>query len=492
MTISVHTDPSTLGSGAMPNNILFIMADQLRADWVAADSPKANTPNLDELAKDGTVFSRALCNGPVCAPSRASIAAGIYPFRFGATSNRNSFPADQPTVYQALRRAGYQVGLVGKMDLHKPDHYYGPDGTVPLMSHLGFTHLCETEGKMNAGRARSEPSRGRGRSGERAYDMEGDWDLAGPYQRYLQQQGWLEKFVRDTEQRKEHLPVWHTMPGILPDELHHDRFVGRSARLMMDRLDRTQPWFLCVSFVGPHDPWDAPGTMLQHYANHSFGRPIFDEMKDKPDWVRSRQKRQSGGMPQDQVQEICRHYAANLTVIDEEVGALVAAIRSRGELDQTTIVFTSDHGEMLGDHGLFQKAIMYEGALRVPLIVKIPGQAGATSNAMAELVDLYPTLLDIAGVAYDPTRLDGRSLLPVLRRPSADHKAWQVSHLERCRMISDGRFKLIDHVNDAPELYDLDADPDELQNVSGSASEPLHRLQQAMRSIYRGVDAWPR
>ncbi len=476
----------------MPGNILLIMADQLRADWVGVNLPKANTPNIDRLASEGTVFSRAICNGPVCAPSRASLAAGLYPFRFGTTSNRNSFPIDQPTVYQALRRGGYQVGLVGKMDLHKPDHYYGPDGATPLMSHWGFTHLCETEGKMNAGRARFEPSRGRGRTGGQAYDLDHDWDLAGPYQRYLQQQGWLEPFVRDTEQRKEHLPVWHTEPAILPDHLHHDRFVGQRARAMLDQLDDSQPWFLCVSFVGPHDPWDAPESLLTTYANHVFSSPIMDEMRDKPAWVRNRQKRQSGSLPKGQIQEICRHYAANLTVIDEEIGLLLSALSSRKTCDQTTIVLTSDHGEMLGDHGLFQKAIMYEGALRVPLILKTPGRPGGSSTALAELVDLYPTFLDIAEVAYDPTRLDGRSLLPLLQGEVGAHKNWQVSHLERCRMISDGRFKLIDHVNDAPELYDLAEDPEELQNISGTLTEPLYRLQQAMRSIYRGVNVRPR
>ncbi len=471
----------------MPNNILFIMADQLRADWVGAKPSPAITPHIDALMGESTRFSRAICNGPVCAPSRASLAAGLYPFRFGTTSNRNRFPMDQPTVYQALRRAGYQVGLVGKMDLHKPDHYYGLEGAVPFMSHLGFTHLCETEGKMNAGRARSEPLRGQERGGKAAYDLQHDWPFAGPYQKYLQEQGWLEAFVRDTEQRKDHLPVWHTRPSVLPDALHHDRFVGSQARRTLEQMDPTQPWFLCVSFVGPHDPWDAPESLLQLYAQQTFAPPIVDPMEDKPAWVRARQARQSGGMPEGQIQEICRHYAANLTVIDEEIGGLMDGLRALGAWEQTTIVLTSDHGEMLGDHGLFQKAIMYEGALRVPLAIKMPGNRGSTNLALAELVDLYPTFLEIGGVSYDPTRLDGQSLLPVVNDPSAGHKRWQVSHLERCSMISDGRFKLIQHVNEGPELYDLETDPQELHNLSQAAAEPLNRLQKAMRSVYRGV-----
>lgn len=478
----------------MRPNILFIMADQMRADWLGARPALADMPNLDALLARSTVFPQAICNAPVCAPSRAALAAGIYSFRMGATSNRNNFPVDQPTLYQALRRGGYRVGMVGKMDLHKPDHYYGPHGDVPLMFHLGFTDLCETEGKMNAARVRTEPTRGAVRPRADAYRFQSAADLAGPYQHYLYERGLLDAFVQDTEPRKERLPVWYTAPSVLPDEAYHDRFIGRAARAMLERWRSEEPWFLCVSFVGPHDPWDAPASVLARYAQRTYDPPPPDAMTGKPDYVRQRQWRQSGQMTADALMEVKRHYAANITVIDEEIGQIVSLLKTRGALDNTVIVFTADHGEMLGDHGLFQKSIMYEGALRVPLFITLSGQQeGRTSSALAELVDLFPTFLELAGIEYERGVLDGRSLCPQLEGVEKSHKPLQFSHLERSRMVFDGRYKLIDHANVGQELYDLAQDPLELENRVDVSPQIVRRLAGALQDCYRQLRParWP-
>ncbi len=483
---------------AIRPNILLLLADQLRADWLGSRPDTAETPHLDRLLDRSTVFPRAICNGPVCAPSRASLSAGVYGFRFGSTSNRNAYPLRQPTFYQALRRAGYRVGLAGKMDLHKPDHYYGRFGDRPEMLHLGFTDICETEGKMNAARARSEPSAGRGRPAAARYTFHRPDDLAGPYQHYLWERGLLAGFAQDAQPRKESLPVWASAPAVLPDEAHLDRFIGRAALGLLERWTGEEPWFLCVSFSGPHDPWDAPASSLERYAQWVYPQPPPDPMTGKPDWVRRRQARQSAGLTAEALQCVKRHYAANLSVIDEQVGTILEEVERRGQDGRTVVIFASDHGEMLGDHGLFQKAIMYEAALRVPLSVSLPGQVRPRSNpALVELVDLHPTILECAGLPYLRGELDGRSMLPLLAGGDpAAHKTFQFSHLERCRAVCDGRYKLIDHVNGPRELYDLDADPGELENRAEAEPEQVRRLGAALLRCYRQLrpcDAndWP-
>ena len=450
-------------------NILLIMADQLRADWVGEGSEKyVDTPGIRRLVSRGMRFSRAICNSPLCAPSRISTAGGVYPHRLGALDNDANFPVDAPTYYQQLRRCGYRVGVVGKTDLHKADDWWGSRGDLPLLYHLGFTDPLDTEGKANAAHA--------------PVDANGAFQPLGPYQRYLLAKNHLAEFVADYSNRRS-FPVWHAAPSVLPEEDFHDSYIGRKACAFLENVPEEDPWHLFVSFVGPHDPWDPPTAYLEAYKAWAYPPSVRLSPDGKPPWVRERAAHHSGSMSEADCVNVKRHYAGAVSLIDHWIGEIMDTLERRGLQNNTTVIFTADHGELLGDHGLFQKSAMYEGALRVPLVVADSRMArGTVSDALVSLVDLYPTILDLAGIAVDH-ELDGRSLVPVLTGERRDHAPWQFSELRNCRMVFDGRYKLIENYNEGFELYDLLDDPEESRNLAASRADKRKELQAVMRSV---------
>lgn len=459
-------------------NILLIMADQFRYDWMScAGADFVDTVSLDRIAARGIRFARAACNSPVCGPSRCSLAAGVYPHRTGTLENFVNYPLEQPTYYQALRQAGYRVALVGKSDLHKGDHFYGMNGGLPVMHHLGFTDPHETEGKMNAAFRRNRLM---------SFDIDPDDDshIAGPYQRYLRDRGLLTAFTEDYRRRFADWKFWNAWPSPLPAEHFHDSYIGRTACEFLERVSVETPWHLFVSFVGPHDPWDAPAGYVDAFADTSFPASIKDDLGSKPAWVRQKAQKHSDGMSDSDLNKVKRHYAAAIKLIDDWIGQILDTLQRRGMSDHTVVIFCADHGEMMGDHGLFQKSTMYEGALRIPLIIADPREAWTgTSDALAELMDLHPTILELAGVDSSQCRLDGRSLVPQLKRGAGPHKDYQFSELNNTRMIFDGRYKLIENHNDINELYDLQEDPHELTNLVDHRPEQVRRLMGEMQLL---------
>ncbi len=460
-------------------NILMIMADQFRFDWLSCAGAKfINTRHIDSIADKGVRFSNAVCNSPLCAPSRASLTGGLYPHRLGVLSNLENYPVDQPTFYQELRKYGYRVATIGKTDLHKPEHFYGVNGDSPLMYHLGFTEPHDTEGKMNAAMFKSAEAGVESEAGN-----VGNMPLVGPYQKYLKNRGVLEKFVLDYQQRF-HAPVWYAKASALSSEDYHDSYIGRKACEFLEQATPEYPWHLFVSFVGPHDPWDAPADYLQRYENAEFPEAITDPMIDKPNWVKAEHKRQSEGMSDGDFYKVKQNYAGMISLIDEWVGKILATLDQKGLRDDTVVIFCADHGEMMGDHGLFEKSIMYESAIKVPLLISYPGSKSKVENdSLVELVDLYPTILDFAGISYDHDRLDGKSLLPLITGKGTRHKEWVVSELRHTRMVSDGRYKLIQNCNDRDELYDLRNDPHELDNLFNREPAEAARLKAKLREI---------
>lgn len=457
-------------------NILLIMTDQHRADWLGcAGNAGVDTPHIDSLASRGVRFARASCNSPVCAPSRAAVASGLYPHRTGVLHNKHNYPLDCPTYYQALRRAGYRVGVVGKTDLHKADHYYGATGDLPLLYHFGFTHPHETEGKGNAGKAGDGPS-------DSGTEEAAGFRIAGPYQHYLRERGLLRPFLQERT-RSDERRTWHAESTGIPPEHVHDSYIGGKACEFIERVPADAPWHLFVSFVGPHNPWDAPAAYADLFAERSYPDSAESDGEGKPAWVRKRMAKQSRGLTSEQLLRTKRHYAGAIRLIDEWVGQLLERLDRRGFTDNTIVVFCSDHGEMMGDHGLFLKTVMYEGALRVPLIVADPRRprAGHVSDALVELVDLHPTILDWAQAGGDQAALDGRSLAPLLDGDSDEHKDYQISELLNCRMIADRRYKYIESYNDEPELYDLRHDPGERRNLCGERPDVAARYLQLLK-----------
>ncbi|MBP1964968.1 sulfatase family protein [Paenibacillus aceris] len=459
-------------------NILMIMVDQFRADWLScAGTSFVHTPNIDRIAQRGIRFEKASCNSPVCGPSRCSLAAGMYPHRLGNLENFVNYPAEQPTYYQALRQAGYRVAIVGKSDLHKGDHDYGMNGDLPFMYHLGFTNPHETEGKMNAAFRKNELMK---------FDINPDHadHIAGPYQSYLRDQGLLAAFVHDYRQRFAEWKFYNAWPSSLPAEHFHDSYIGRKSCEFLEQVSSDTPWHLFVSFVGPHDPWDAPSEYVDAFPDKTFPDSIKDDLSNKPEWVKKKAKKQTAGMSDKELNRVKRHYGAAIKLIDEWVGKLLNTLEQKGLSEHTVVIFCADHGEMMGDHGLFQKSTMYEGALRIPLIIADPRESRmGTSAALAELMDLHPTILDLAGAEYKQNSLDGKSLVPQLNSEAVQHKPFQFSELSNTRMIFDGRYKLIQNHNDISELYDLQEDPFELLNIIKESPAISQQLLNRMASL---------
>jgi arylsulfatase A-like enzyme len=471
-------------------NVLMIMADQLNQDWLGFNGDNiVKTPHLDKLAEESINFINTACNCPRCAPSRASIALSQYPYRTGVLDNSRNCPLSPKTYYEILRENGYNVGLVGKLDLHKPEHYYGQDGMNPMLFKYGFSSGMETEGKMNAAMlSKEEPELREAGRIEEIKNIEVDNDsLVGPYQNYLKQKNLLSQFVEDYKKRLYEKPVWYANNSALSSQDYHDSYIGQKAADYLHNVDPNNPWHLFVSFVGPHDPWDAPEEYYNWYKNVDFPENLKLPKEGKPQWIMERSRHQSEGISTHDLQEVKRNYAGMISLIDAEIGRIISALEETNSLENTVIIFLADHGEFLGDFGLFEKSAMYEAALRVPLLISVPFFKNRGKNHdLVELVDLYPTILDICNLSYDSDRIDGKSLIGILKgKEEPIHKKYQYSEIYNCRMISDGRFKYIENYNDVHELYDLVEDPDEKKNINLKNEEKSLELRYAIKCLTR-------
>ena len=376
-----------------PPNILLICADHFRHDYTGyAGAAWVRTPNLDRLAANGTVFTHAYTNSPICAPARCSLATGLLPRRCGCLTNQDYLPLRLPTFYQRLRNHGYWTGFVGKLDLEKlgEEQQSAPDGRLPIHYSLGFCEPCQTDGSM--------------------------LPIAKPdkaYAAYLAGKGLLETFNRDRRERGSYLPglvdvAYYGFPHVdlanagLPadwvarvsqdspfaSEDHCDGFCGRKAAEWLEHVGDLRPWFLQVNFCGPHDPYDPPPEFARESRDAAVPDPIPADFAGKPARIAKR-------FVTDHLESVRftrRQYSALVAHLDFQIGRLLAALAKRGMAENTVILFTSDHGDMLGDHGLYIKHVPYEASARIPLLLSGPGiPRGRRSDALVELMDLNPT-----------------------------------------------------------------------------------------------------
>lgn len=392
-----------------PPNVLFFFTDQHRADWVGhhADVP-VRTPHLDELTAAGVHCTNAVTPSPLCAPARACLAAGVEYDR-SPVSYAEPFPLEQATVYEQLRDQGeYHVMGCGKFDLRKADDdNWGLDGTRHLDAY-GFSAGINNAGKWDAVRT-------------------GAGEPADPYMAYLHNAGYAADHVADFQRRQgDHFA---TFPTALPEPAYADNWIARNGMELLTEAPTDRPWHLTVNFNGPHDPWDVTTEMHGLYRDPpvDFDSPVDpDPGLDRADHL-----------------AVCRNYAAMIENIDRWLGRYRARLAARGELVNTLIVFASDHGEMLGDHGEWRKRAPYRGSVRVPLLLSGPDvQRRGRVGEPVSLIDLAATFLDYAGLdpAWAP---DARSLRPYLSGDRDTHRDVVFSGLDPWRMAYDGRYKLI-------------------------------------------------
>lgn len=448
--------PLLLGGGAVTAaeparpNVLVIFADDLNCRLGTYGDPAARTPHLDALARTGLRFDRAYCANPVCLPSRTAILTGLRPDTTQVLDNkagcfRPRVP-DAVTLPQLFARAGYEVASVGKTF-----YSHGSDDaeTDKIMARL--------------------PTGGTRWPGARALLIPDE-----EKQKLLAELGQRQTFWGPLEADDENLP---------------DGASARAAAAFL-KADRRQPFFLAVGIFRPHLPFTAPKKYFDLHPLEKIALPPLSEADTVgaenvelglPHGVR-RLEREKGmfrlAMADDTRRRMIQAYYASTSFADAQVGVVLAALREAGLEQRTIVVFVSDHGFLLGEHGAYAKSSLLEPSVRAPLIVSAPGvtRPGSSSARLVEFVDIYPSLAELCGLAA-PANLEGTSFAPLLREPSRPWKsaAFSVDLLGE-RMVRTEQWKLIVFPGGGGLLYDLVQDPHEQRNLHDS---PDHRPQLA-------------
>lgn len=437
-------------------NVVLVMTDQQRYDTIAAlGYPHMITPNLDRLVRDGVAFERNYVTAPSCTPSRASFFTGLYPSGNGVFRNDDPWPR---TWVEDLSGSGYRCVSIGKMH------------TYPYEAPTGFHERHVVENKD-----RGTPT---------VPFFFDNWDKA------LHVSGVVKPDRRSLRALPDYRERLGAFEWTLPEHLHADVFVGSLACRWLDEYPGDEPFFLQIGFPGPHPPYDAPRRLIDQYEDRDLP-PIVrtpEEFAAMPPQISTVRREHLShdhdsivhleNPTQEQLHRQRAHYYANVTLIDEQVGELLQALERRGVLQDTVVIFTSDHGDALNDHGLSQKWTMYDPSVRVPAIVHGPAYIEAR-EPVAEPIshfDLGATILELAGVEQRPG-VAARSVLPVLQGAAAEWSSRGYVFVEQARdsiqqdsemmtMIADARWKLVCFTDaDDGQLFDLESDPDELHDL---------------------------
>jgi choline-sulfatase len=440
-------------------HILLVVADQLSARALAAYGNRvARTPHLDRVAEQGIVFERALCASPLCVPSRVALMTGLLPTRTGVFDNAAELPASVPTFAHHLRLAGYRTVLAGKMHFIGPDQLHGfEERPLPDVYPAGF-------------------------------DWIPDWRL----------------------EDHETLPWYHDLSSVLRAgpvratlQIDYDAEVVHHARraIVDSAREADRPLLLVASFTHPHDPYEAPVAYWDRYADVDVDAPTHVEPPDPADPPTSRLRAmvEAHRIPisDEQIGLARRGYYAALSLVDDHVGTLLDTLAEQGMADDTVVVFTSDHGDMLGERGLWYKMAPFEDSIRVPLVVHAPTRYAPKRVAdPVSLLDLLPTLVDLCGCDDDTTdAADGVSLVPSFdgdAPPSRDIPLEYLAEGVRAPQVTlvRGPVKLIRGHREPDLVYDLDADPLERTSLTGGgdlgavadARWNLERLDEQVRT----------
>jgi len=417
-------------------NIIFVMADQMTPFMTGPYGQKvARTPNLDALARAGTVFENAYCNSPLCVPSRMSMFAGRLPSRIGAYDNASEFPCRTPTIMHYLRRAGYRTAVTGKTHFIGAEQLHGfVDRLTPCIFPADFSMLP-------------------------------DWRLGPVYNKGTS----IQQMLRALGPSK-----WNRQLAF--DTLAFDRGLEYLGQHQV--AGKGQPLFLNLSLTQPHDPWTSTKEYLDLYKDADIPLPKdhgdIRRLSPTYEWFIIHHGLDREKLSPERIREARRNYLAMISWVDDKVGQLMKELRRLGMDSNSVVIFTSDHGEMMGEHGQWSKRLMLEWSARVPLIMagpKIP--AGKRVPALASLVDLYATFMEIAGTKVE-TPLDGRSLLPLLDgRDDGRERECVAEYLgegtiEPVRMVRSGKMKTITVNGYPPQLFDLERDPEETTNLAGN------------------------
>ena len=449
-------------------NILVLMVDELNVRYTEVyGHPFVRTPHLASLAAAGVTVERAYCNSPLCVPARAAFMTGRAPHSVGVYDLASSLSSEEPTWAHLLNTAGYETALAGKMHFVGPDQRHGFQKRLVEDCHGDGSHhgVPDWDGQPRTGRPPSPRLTRAGRAGRTRY----------------------------TEY----------------DESVRDAAVG----YLKEHAARTDggPFALCASFISPHFPLVVPEPYFSMYYPEHADLPAHPEPIDHPKYARVRRFFSLDEGFEDEVIRRCRAaYYGLVTFVDALIGDILNALRECGLAENTFVLFTGDHGEMLGERGLWWKSVLLDGATRVPMICSWPGGGvgqgeahggaarGERRDAVVSLADVLPTLLDVAGQPC-PALVEGETFLPMLQDENAAWKdeaiveflAHTAIHPEASLITgahTNGRkHKLIFGLHEPSQLFDLEADPDELRDLAR-----LPRYRPLVRAMERDLlSRWP-
>jgi len=414
-------------------NLLLILTDHFRGDCLSRlGHPAAETPHLDSMSRQGAAFTRAYTPCPSCVAARRSLMTGMTPYSHGMLGYQDGRPWEyEHTLAGELARAGYQTVNVGKTHFHPP------------RLHLGFEQLT----------------------------------LSADYEEWLDRQPGIEveKFAHGVPANS-----WLGRPNHLPEHLMEETwFVSRALEFLRKR-DPTRPFFLCLSFNGPHPPWCPPQVYYDQFVGRDLLQPFVG------DWAE--RHAEEAGYPLDvnawrgRVPDPLNHraraaYFGYLAFLDAQIGRLLERMKRSGLLASTFALFTSDHGEMLGDHHLWRKTYAYDPSARVPFIVQSPASWQIERSVEIPQVvgweDIMPTFLEVSGTPV-PDTVEGRSILPLLRGQTRDWRPYYHGEHSPCyhpenanQFLTDGRWKYIwNPINGQEQLFHLEEDPLECHDLA--------------------------
>ncbi len=445
-------------------NVLFIISDDLNNSVGSYGHPQVKTPNIDRLAQRGVRFERAYCQYPLCGPSRNSMLTGLYPNSTGILSNGQIFRQTIPqhiSLPQAFRLDGYFAGRIGKL------YHYGVPKSV----------------------------------GTNGHDDPGSWEL--------------ELNPAGCDRLLEEPDIFSLRPGNFGgtlswyasprgDQLHTDGLMANDAIWVLERCakEKQRPFFLALGFYRPHTPYVAPAPYFEGYPKDDMPlvEGVEEDVKDVPPLALGSHKPEHDLLNDDLRQQAIQAYFASITFMDAQVGRVLEALDETGLVDNTIVVFTSDHGYHLGEHGLWQKMSLFEESARVPLIIAAPGMSkpGSVAKTPVGLIDLYPTLVDLCDVDA-PDNLQGQSLAPMLKDPTAPGRGYTISQVTRRGnprpfgyTIRTPRWRYTEwgKGKEGRELYDHENDPREITNLAELAehaeliADLSARLQEVVNASY--------
>lgn len=480
VAIGMFLWPTLLVSQQKRPNILLIVSDDLNTRIGPYMNVGDHTPHLDRLAKEGLRFSRAYCQYPICGPSRASFMSGLYPETNGILRNNDepgSYKVETPSLADHPSMAGF----------FRENGYY--TARVSKIYHMGVPGGIE-RGAIGG----DEPD-----SWDYAYNVlapetqsPGDLELLSPKNPHYGSNFAMMKLPNDLEIAQADYVATNQAIAILENRL--GKVIDHATN--KQKLKPDAPFFLAVGYVRPHVPLIAPERCFEPYPVEDMQLPpgIVDE--DVPEQALRRQNDKIWGMSTEQQRKTISAYMASVRFMDEQVGRLLKALERLGAREETIVIFLSDHGYNLGEHKCWSKVSLWEGSVRVPMIISSPGYEenyGKTNASIVELIDLYPTLTELCGFSTNvPEILQGQSLLPIIKNNEIIEQgayAYSVTYGGRAGAIRTERWKYVrwgDEVKENnEELYDHHNDPEEHNNLAYEADH-VDTLNE-MRKIFEEI-----